>query len=235
MRHTKTLRLAGFIAAVAFLSGCATTVPMPKVSYNGPAVQNSPLADKTVALVTTTTGDKFNDPECSDLTIVRKACRHTTLDSKTSIQDYNKLMAEALTEEGAKVVADPPADIVIHTHMIPMVKHHYMFLLNYDEGHTMAMQLIPFYGNFSPRYFHVIGHMDDVVTVTNPKGDKVLSKSYPISVRKQITGSDHASFTYNGSASKADNVYLSSQSAVIAKILVDTNQKLQAQGSTTPP
>lgn len=228
MQHTKTLRLAGFIAAVAFLSGCATTVPMPKVSYNGPAVQNSPLADKTVALVTTTTGDKFNDPKC--LTYLTRACRNTTLDAKQSIKNYNKLLSEALTEEGAKVVASPPADIIIHTHMVPSNGHRYMFLLDYDLGHSVAMGIIPVYGLFSPKYYHVIGHMDDVVTVTSSPEKNVLSESYPITVRKQITGSDHMMFTFNGSASKADNVYLSSQSAVIAKILLDTNQKLQAQG-----
>lgn len=121
MHHTKTLRLAAFSAAVALLSGCATTVPMPKVAYTGPAVQNSPLADKTVALVTTTTGDKFNDPKC--LTYLTRACRNTTLDSKQSIKNYNKLLSDALTAEGAKMVSEPPADIIIHTHMVPAKGH----------------------------------------------------------------------------------------------------------------
>jgi hypothetical protein len=228
MHHTKTLRLAAFSAAVALLSGCATTVPMPKVAYTGPAVHNSPLADKTVALVTTTTGDKFNDPNC--VTYLTRACRNTTLDSKQSITNYNKLLSEALTAEGAKVVAEPPADIIIHTHMVPAKGHRYMFLLDYDLGHSLAMGVIPIYGFFSPKYYHVIGHMDDVVTVTSSPGKTVVSEAYPISVRKQITGSDHMMFTFDGSASKADNVYLSSQSAAIAKILADTNQKLQAQG-----
>lgn len=104
-----------------------------------------------------------------------------------------------------------------------------MFLLDYDLGHSVAMGVIPIYGFFSPKYYHVIGHMDDVVTVTSSPGKTVLSEAYPISVRKQITGSDHMMFTFDGSASKADNVYLSSQSAAIAKILADTDQKIQAQ------
>ncbi|MHB1643114.1 MAG: hypothetical protein ACYDD9_08375 [Acidithiobacillus sp.] len=103
---------------------------MPKVAYTGPAVHNSPLANKTVALITTTTGGQFNDPEC--LTEFTTACRNTTLTSKTSIADYNSLLKQALTEEGATVVADPPADITIDTHLTATGKHRYMFLLDYD-------------------------------------------------------------------------------------------------------
>lgn len=224
MHHTKTLRLAAFSSAVALLAGCATSVPAPKVAYNGPVIHHSALTNKTVALITTTTGDQFNDPSC--VTEFSKACRDTTLDAKTSIQDYNKLLSQALAEEGAKVVSKPPADIVIHTHMIPDGKHRYMFLLNYDIGHSMAMAMIPIYGSFSPRYYHVVGHMDDVVTVTEDQGQKVFSQSYPVIVRKQITGSDHMTFTYGGSSSKAAGVYLSSQDKVIQELLTDINAKL---------
>ena len=226
MHHTKTLRLAAFSAAVVLLSGCATTVPMPKVAYTGPVVHNSPLANKTVALVTTTTGYQFNDPEC--LTEFTSGCRNTTLTSKMSIKDYNNMLKQALTEEGATVVADPPADIIIDTHMTAMGKHRYMFLLDYDLGHSIAMAMIPLVGSFTPRYYNVIGHMVDNVTVT--AGHTVLKKAYPITIRKDITGSEHMTFDYGGSSSKAVKVYLAEQTTAIQHLLADTNHALGANG-----
>ena len=225
MHHTKTLRLAAFSAVVVLLSGCAAS--MPKVAYTGPVVHNSPLANKTVALVTTTTGDQFNDPEC--LTALTSACRNTTLTSKTSITDYNNLLKQALTEEGATVVADPPADITIDTHMTATGNHRYMFLLDYDLGHSLAMGLIPVVGLFTPKYYEVIGHMDDVVTVT-ATGHTVLKKAYLVAIKKDITGSGNMTFEHGGSSSKAVKVYLAEQTTAIQHLLTDTNHALGANG-----
>ena len=225
MHHTKTLRLAAFSAVVVLLSGCAAS--MPKVAYTGPVVHNSPLANKTVALITTTTGDQFNDPEC--LTALTSACRNTTLTSKTSITDYNNLLKQALTEEGATVVADPPADITIDTHMTATGNHRYMFLLDYDLGHSLAMGLIPVVGLFTPKYYEVIGHMDDVVTVT-ATGHTVLKKAYLVAIKKDITGSGNMTFEHGGSSSKAVKVYLAEQTTAIQHLLTDTNHALGANG-----
>jgi hypothetical protein len=200
---------------------------MPKVAYTGPVVHNSPLANKTVALVTTTTGDQFNDPKC--LTEFTRACRNTTITSKMSIADYNNLLEQALTEEGATVVADPPADITIDTHMTATGKHRYMFLLDYDWGHTLAMGMIPFMGPFTPRYYEVIGHMDDEVTVT-AAGHSVLKKAYPIAIKKDVTGDDPVTFESGGSSSKAVKVYLAEQTTAIQRLLTDTSRALGASG-----
>ena len=200
---------------------------MPKVAYTGPVVHNSPLANKTVALVTTTTGDQFNDPEC--LTEFTSACRNTTLTSKMSIADYNNLLKQALTEEGATVVADLPADITIDTHMTATGNHRYMFLLDYDLGHSLAMGLIPVVGLFTPKYYEVIGHMDDVVTVT-ATGHTVLKKAYLVAIKKDITGSGNMTFEHGGSSSKAVKVYLAEQTTAIQHLLTDTNHALGANG-----
>ena len=159
---------------------------MPKIAYTRFVQHTSTFANKTVAIVTTTSGDKFNDPEC--LTALTRDCRNTTLTAKTAVTDYNRLLVQALTQEGAKVVADPPADIVIETHMVPSGNHRYMFLLDYDLGHTLGMGLIPIVGLFTPRYYEVIGHMDDHVTVKE-SGRVVMTKTYPIVIKKDITGS----------------------------------------------
>lgn len=225
MHHKKTLRLATFSAVVVLLSGCAAS--MPKVAYTGPVVHNSPLANKTVALVTTTTGDQFNDPEC--LTALTSACRNTTLTSKTSITDYNNLLKQALTEEGATVVADPPADITIDTHMTAMEKHRYMFLLDYDLGHTVAMGLIPVVGLFTPKYYEVIGHMDDKITVHDSSG-VVLKKTYSVAIKKDITGDEDQAFEHGQSSSKAVRLYLTAQTTAIQYLLTDTNHALGANG-----
>ena len=225
MHHKKTLRLAAFSAVVVLLSGCAAS--MPKVAYTGPVVHNSPLANKTVALVTTTTGDQFNDPEC--LTAFTSACRNTTLTSKTSIADYNNLLKQALTEEGATVVADPPADITIDTHMAATGKHRYMFLLDYDLGHTEAMTLIPVVGLFTPRYYEVIGHMADKITVKDSRG-VAFTETYPIAIKKDITGDEDQAFEHGKSSSKAVKVYLAEQTTAIQHLLTDTNHALGANG-----
>ena len=223
MYRKTTLRAAAFVAVASILSGCAAT--MPKVAYTGPVLHNSAFANKTVALVTTTTGDQFNDPKC--LTALTQACRNTTLTSKSSVHGYNDLMKQALTQEGAKVVTDPPADIIIDTHMVATGKHRYMFMLDYDLGHTMGMTLIPIVGMFTPRYYEVIGHMADVVTVKE-SGRVVMKKSYPITIKKDITGAEDQAFEHGKSDSKAVRLYLSEQTMAIQNILPDVNRALSS-------
>ncbi len=222
--HRKTaLRAAAFMAVASILSGCAAS--MPKVAYTGPVLHNSAFANKTVALVTTTTGDQFNDPKC--LTAFTQACRNTTLPLKSTVNDYDNLMKQALTQEGAKVVTDPPADIVIETHMVATGKHRYMFLLDYDLGRTEGMTLIPVVGLFTPRYYEVIGHMADVVTVKE-SGRVVMKKTYPITIKKDVTGAEDQAFEHGKSDSKAVRLYLSQQTGAIQNILPDINRALSS-------
>ena len=100
---------------------------------------------------------------------------------------------------------------------------------HYDLGHTVAMGLIPVVGLFTPKYYEVIGHMDDVVTVT-ATGHTVLKKAYLVAIKKDITGSGNMTFEHGGSSSKAVKVYLAEQTTAIQHLLTDTNHALGANG-----
>ncbi|MFA7496896.1 MAG: hypothetical protein WCY67_11405 [Acidithiobacillus sp.] len=226
MNRKAALRTTLFLAVASILSGCAAS--LPKVTYTGPALQNSAFKNKTVALITTTAGDQFNDPEC--LTEFTKACRNVTLASKPTVNNYNDFMKEALLQEGAKVVTSSPADITIHTHMIATGNHRYMFLLDYNLGRSVGMSLIPIVGMFTPKYYEVIGHMADVVTITD-ENRVILKKTYPIAIKKHITGAEDQVFEHGKSDSKAVMLYLSEQNTAIQHILQDANKALSA---TTP-
>lgn len=206
------------VAVVIALGGCAAS--MPKVAYHASIPTSSPLTGRTVIVKTSVAGDQFNDEDC--LTELTSKCRNVTLTKKLMVENYNKLLVQALEDEGAKIENEPPADYVIYTHMIPETGHHYMFLIDYDLGHTMAMAAIPLVGAFTPRYYTVLGHMEDVVKVT--EGNRsILSKSYEVSLKKHVTGQSGFKTEYNVSGSKADNIYIGAQSQIISQMLKDVS------------
>lgn len=220
MHHTKTLRLAAFSAAVAFLSGCATS---PDMHYSGPIPQASNVAGKTVAIYTHTQGGEV---QTGCIMAVTHKCREGTFSHKEIDRNFGKLLSNAIEKSGGKpVIAKslPATGWVIRTQVSPIPGDKYEVIVHYNLGKTMAMSLIPIAGMFTPRYYEMVITMDDYVQILH-NGTVAWKKSIPIKVHKAFSASDLVIGNDALHNSSAYRIYQDSQDRAIAQILPALNK-----------
>lgn len=173
----RSVQFLVFLGSAALLAGCATT---PSLHYKGPAPTHSPVADQDVSLQTKITSGTIIHNNC--FFALTKLCRRSTMTPKHMISDYDKILASALTEEGASHVAESGnAPWVIETHITNGTASKYPVLVHYELGKTMAMGLIPIVGMFTPRYYGVHVNIEDHVTIYHegkPVWHSVIPESY---------------------------------------------------------